>query len=367
MRSDCRPREHPLLIEAPRLERAHVEFPEGSWTSFDRYSRYGSIVRTIRANLGPGNHRVLDVGDTAGYLLAFDAGLDAVGLDPVVTPVPLPGTVRLAGDGTRLPFPDRSFAAVVSSDVLEHVAPARRPEFLSELSRVAQEVVIVAAPFDTPGVAGAEELVRRFVLLASGDHQAQLEEHRDNGLPGLEESIALLVGQSLHVATSGNGNLHDWIAMMMLKHQITSRPALDPLDAGYDIFYNLLYASRENVEPFYRQLIVARRSRAPVLTAPPVDILGVSDDPTPLLTLCTAANVAEVSRQDTVPRLDAIQRELSLVSTTIEHRIDTLEQRFVSLGDQIEGLNRRIAKVTGLLRHPLETVRHRVRPAPDDR
>ena len=49
---------------------------------------------------------MLDVGDGAGYLSAFDPDLDAVSVDLAPTADPLPGTVRLSADGTRLPFAD---------------------------------------------------------------------------------------------------------------------------------------------------------------------------------------------------------------------------------------------------------------------
>ena len=60
------------MTEPFRHERAGVAFPQMAWTSFDRYGRYGAIVRAVRANLGDGPLRVLDVGDTAGHLQAFD-------------------------------------------------------------------------------------------------------------------------------------------------------------------------------------------------------------------------------------------------------------------------------------------------------
>ncbi len=63
-----------------------------AWTSFDRYARYAAIDRAVRASLGPGPRRVLDVGDTAGHLHTFDPELDVVGVDVQLEPL------RLAGD-----------------------------------------------------------------------------------------------------------------------------------------------------------------------------------------------------------------------------------------------------------------------------
>ncbi len=60
---------------------AGISFPQATWTSFDRYGRYAAIVGAVRACLGDGPQRVLDVGDSAGYLQLFDPGLEVVGLD----------------------------------------------------------------------------------------------------------------------------------------------------------------------------------------------------------------------------------------------------------------------------------------------
>src|SRR4029079_15860530 len=103
-----------------------------------------------------------------------------------------PGAVVARSDGTQLPFADHTFDAVVSSDVLEHVRPERRAAFLAELRRVSRDLVVVAAPFDTPGVAGVEELVRRYALLATGTKQLQLDEHQDHGLPDLDATVGVL-------------------------------------------------------------------------------------------------------------------------------------------------------------------------------
>ena len=51
------------MTDGIRKEHRHVEFPGATWTAFDRYSRYGAIVRALRATLGAGPLRVLDVGD----------------------------------------------------------------------------------------------------------------------------------------------------------------------------------------------------------------------------------------------------------------------------------------------------------------
>lgn len=286
----------------PALAPGTIAYPQATWTSFDRYDRYVEIARLVRSSLGPGAHRVLDVGDTAGYLTLLEPELWVVGIDIALEADRLDGNRPLLGDGSRLPFADDTFDAVVSSDVLEHVLPDRRDAFLAELRRVSRELVVVAAPFDTPGVAGAEDLVRRYAALALGAPQPQLEEHRDRGLPNLEDSLAGLLAAGGEGAVIGNGNLWDWLVSMLLRFQLEARPALDPLSQGYDIFHNMALASMPSPPPFYRHLVVSWIDRAPELvdegddaaaegTVPPADLVA-------LASVLVAADTSEVVRQD---------------------------------------------------------------------
>jgi hypothetical protein len=334
--------------ESPRLSRLevlHVRHPGAVWTSFDRYSRYSALAGVVRASLGPGRHRVLDVGDASGYLQVFDPELDVVSADISTYGEPLPGAVRIVADGAALPFAVDTFDAVISSDALEHVPRGRRADFLREAARVARELVAVAAPFDTPGVGGAEDLIRRYALLTTGAQQEQLEEHRDYGLPDLASTRDTLERCGLEVDALGNGNLHDWVSMMLLKHQLMARPTLDPLSAGYDLAYNFLFTGRNHVRPYYRHVVAARRGTAPVWAEPDG---SDSPDAQPLLAAFVAANVSEAVRQDVVPRLDGQAQQLAALVQQLDaqaqqlhghgQRLDTHAQQVDAITTQQEAL-----------------------------
>jgi SAM-dependent methyltransferase len=352
------------------VSRPVAEFPGVVWTSFDRYGRYGAIARAVRASLGPGRHRVLDVGDGAGYLTAFDADLDLLCVDLAPAEDPLPGTRRLAADGARLPVRDAAFDAVVSCDALEHVPAEHRPAFLRELARVSRDVVVVAAPFATVGVTGAEELARRYALLTTGAPQDQLEEHAERGLPELDAARAELEAAGLSVVVHGNGNLHDWLLLMMLKHQLLARPALLPLDASYDMAYNLTLSGRNDVPPFYRHVLVARRADRgePRLGTPPAGFDASPPDTVALLSGWLAATAAEATRQDTVPELHGLHHRVSALearlvqleetSGTLVVRADDTTARLIDLRELLE-------HVYGLIRHPLRSVTGRARRRSD--
>ena len=209
---------------------------------------------------------------------------------------------------------------------------------------MSSDLVIVAAPFDTPGVAGVEELVRRYALVALGTEQPQLDEHRDNGLPDLDDTVAALVAAGLEAVTVGDGHLWDWLLVMVLRFQLESRPALGPLAAGYDVLYNASLSGRSLVPPYYRHLVVARAGGAPA-----VGDRTVPDDLPPDFAAVAAALIAadstEVSRQDTVPRLDRLQYDMGDVT----NRLVRLEERIDALTELVEGVSAQVLAVKAKL------------------
>jgi hypothetical protein len=350
------------MSPSPFPEPGEVAFPQATWTSFDRYGRYGAIVTAVRSSLGPGRLTVLDVGDSAGHLHLFDPGFDVVGLDVELAAEPLPDTVRVQADGTRLPFPDDAFDAVVSSDVLEHVAPEGRDAFLTELVRVARQLVVVAAPFDTPGVAGCEDLARRYALYSAEAPQPQLEEHRANGLPALDATRAGLEVGGWTTAVAGNGNLWDWLLMMVLRFQLEARRELRPLSEGYDLWYNEMLADRADVGPFYRHLVVAGPAGAPdlgdLVEVPAGD--GASGVPTgsapdiaAVLAALIAADTTEAVRQDARVLARAQDARYEQLAARLDHlgdRLEALIELEVSMAEQVKRVLRPLAKISRPLR-----------------
>jgi len=352
--------------DPPRKERAAVEFPEATWTSFDRYARYGGIVRAVRANLGPGKRTALDVGDNSGWLLTFDDELLVYSVDVAANREALDGTVAVLGDGARLPVRNGAVDVALSSDALEHVPPDHRDQFVRELARVS-DVVVIAAPFDTPGVAGAEEFVRRYVEAVTTDPQDQLDEHAENGLPSLDGTVDVLRDVGFEVAVTGNGNLQDWLLGMVLKHQLTASPMLDRLNAGIDVLYNSSLAARNDVAPYYRHVIVGCRDRVPVLFEPTSDandevaadairlaLVGASLDLALRHTLWQGTQALHTHEQE-------IADHLMARFSGVEAALAALSGTAGATDVRLRNIEAKLASINELLRHPVRTVGRKVR------
>jgi hypothetical protein len=118
-----------------------------------------------------------------------------VGVDTSFAAAPAPSMIALAYDGRRLPFRDGAFHTVVSMDTLEHVPPAQRPAFITDLARVAASRVILGFPArmgaDGDGLDGERFLQALFRALGAGDPD-WLHEHEALGLPRADEVEAQL-------------------------------------------------------------------------------------------------------------------------------------------------------------------------------
>lgn len=113
------------------------------WLHLKELPYFRSLLRAVEARFYQGielPRPVLDLGCGDGHFasLAFDEPLD-VGLDPWTGPIreaARRGSYRslVQSDGSRIPFPDGTFASAVSNSVLEHIPHLE--EVLVETARV---------------------------------------------------------------------------------------------------------------------------------------------------------------------------------------------------------------------------------------
>ncbi len=223
---------------------------------FDQHQRYkvvAEVLETLSEDSTP--LRILDVGGGDGVILSFLPNEDVVILDQIEAEE-LPGFVK--GDATALPFEDESFDYVTSIDVYEHIEPEFRGKYLSELRRVARKGVLLAAPFDSEGVRGAEELANEVHRVVHGQGNVWLKEHTENSLPDLNEAREFFDKHQDYITMLPNGYLPNWLAMISLTfYSSMLRDEMQELFERLNTFYNEFMYRYDNVEPCYRYLLVS--------------------------------------------------------------------------------------------------------------
>src|SRR3990172_9742337 len=127
---------------------------------FDQYQRYKilqDIVSRIRED--DQTFSIIDVGGHPGCILDFLPNDKITIADQLECDLPQYRKV----DALNLPFDNGSFDIAVSMDVLEHIPPESRSQFLKELCRVARHYVVLAAPFEHSQVVSAERILFEFI------------------------------------------------------------------------------------------------------------------------------------------------------------------------------------------------------------
>lgn len=109
-----------------------------------------NLLQALKDFWPEGIASVLDVGCGDGKLsevVKSSFNTELVGLDFSFEPLRHTTFPVVNGDASNLPFPDKSFDLVMTTDMLEHMPPALESQAWSELFRVGREYVLVAVPF----------------------------------------------------------------------------------------------------------------------------------------------------------------------------------------------------------------------------
>lgn len=239
---------------------------------FDQFGRYqiiAEVVNGLRTRLGVARLRILDVG---GYqvderfgerlpLTVFLPEDEIAALDTI--PSDLPNYYQ--GDGTAMPFEDGAYDLVVTADTLEHIPAALRQKFVAELSRVSRYGVALVAPFFSPETELAEIVLDRYFMAELRYKHPFLQEHRDFGLPRVDQTVAWFAEQGCVTADFPSGYVHSWLEMMVLRSLLWRLTEDDSLVGTLEEYYNRVLFPIERREPAYRHLIVAAPPSQPAL------------------------------------------------------------------------------------------------------
>ena len=223
---------------------------------FDMHQRYAQC-RAVLARLPGAQRTILDVGGVlggAGGHLATSGDFFFEETAPISTDVrPSDHPDHRATPPGTLPFADASFDVVLSLDVLEHVASDDRHALLDELARVSARFVLLAAPFATPGVADADQVLFATIQARHGYAHEFLRQHLAHGHPDLAGTIAYWEARGARVVALPNGWLPYWQAMQLLNLPL-AEPAMGERYARAQALYNATVHDWR--EPAYRHLLV---------------------------------------------------------------------------------------------------------------
>lgn len=236
--------------------------------TFDQVERYRGaalIVEQVRQVFGIPALRVLDIG---GFFrtLAGKPILPAPRMIPDCTcsvvdiePADLPGYQSMDPE-QPLPFGDDAFPVTICMDVMEHIPPAKRLEFLEDALRVTSGVLIIGAPFMHPERVEADQWLAGFLQSLFGEPNPMLREHLEHGLPDAAVLQLALDAAGLRYFSFPNGDLGMWRLVMAVKHllQIARGPDM-VMRFEADM---LAWADPISVvEPGYRDMFVIVRHR----------------------------------------------------------------------------------------------------------
>jgi len=223
---------------------------------FDQYQRY-RLVAEILDRLRESGERfmILEVGGFHGLARKFLDQDDVVIVDLFCNGENL----DIISDAENLPFPDRAFPVVISTDFLEHIKPQDRSIAIQEMARVSSELVLLAAPFQYQLARSAEKLVFDFIKDWLGYEHKYLKEHLEREAPDLIETESELIKAGFDTIIFPNCYLERWLLMMLIYYYFEGLPSGMKIRQEISRFYNQHYFWKDIAEPAYRHLILASR------------------------------------------------------------------------------------------------------------
>lgn len=245
---------------------------------FDQYSRYKACSHLIRQAGVRQGYSVLDIGSGPECLFGqFMPDAEVNYVDPLISIGSGPN--RISGDVFSTNLDGRHFDCVTAVDVLEHVPAKHRQAFLSRLSSLSRQALVLGFPTADTSEAGAvdDELNRRYRAVFGHDY-SWLDEHSKYGLPKLTETVEQLEALGWHCKTIGHGYA-PWLKELLgFTICVWDVPALQSVvEEISDEFNHKLYAN-DFRPPFYRQFVVASRQPIPDLPPPVSSICDQESD-----------------------------------------------------------------------------------------
>ncbi len=292
--------------------------------NFDVYQRLKGIASLVDELRVSDKAQILDVGGYPGLLADILSQWEVITLDKPICP----RHNYIAGDGLQLPFADRVFELVISSDTLEHIPSPHRQKFLTELLRVSSHWLIIASPFASSQVNLAEQLLNDLSRVVKHSDNPWLREHQELGLPSLYEVLRELHTTGCSTLSVPNGELVGWFLTMGVQILLECIPAGNTISHQLSQMINLQW--KELIFPStlsYRQIILA-------------DKLGKPIDITPRIN----ADRSRVDSEEIQEKIHSVGiAYIKQLEKVISHQVDELK----NLRNEVAQLQSRLEKIEG--------------------
>ena len=159
----------------------------------------------------------------------------------------------IQAEGTRLPFKSDSFDVVSALDVLEHIPPPSRADFLKELCRVSRDKIVVSFPYHDKNIQNTENVLFHQIRTLYKIEHLQLKEHKEYGLPDGEATAEELRSEARSVAGFKYGSLKTWLLLQSIKNCFMFKEQTCDIHSILDRCFLTLSLKHESQAPFARQ------------------------------------------------------------------------------------------------------------------
>lgn len=232
---------------------------------FHQYQRYKLaelIVNKLKTQ--DRKYKILEVGANEHRNLEHFLPNDEISyLDIELPEELLSDPAFIKGDATNMHFGDNSFDFVVALDVLEHISPEKRSDFLSETHRVSTQGVILSAPFLNSSNQSAEIRVTSFFKSLYNEDIVWQQEHEQNGLPILDEELAQISRISnFQPIVINHGNTIVWEKLMRMEFLTRLEPGLNEYWEKINTFYNEEVFSNDYSSQAVRSFVIIPKTES---------------------------------------------------------------------------------------------------------
>lgn len=293
--------------------------------SFDYVGRYQIIAEIVSQYFSEKNARnILDVGGLGGFLdQVLDIPLTVLDEEASTNET---GNER-QGDGARMAVDDGAYDVVVTSDTLEHIPASDRKNFIKELVRVSDDLVILCAPFAGNGSAEAEAKVQKYFTGLVGHPHRWLQEHADYGLPTVAEIKTYFKQAGMEPIVFGHSTVDLWRQLMTINLVSNEMGQADVHKKLQELnqFYNENILFNDFTDKGYRMFFVGSKKRE---LAQPIVAAGLTvENYKELMKLTNEFYENALAEAEYVPKLRVRVKELHDETINLAERIAKTEDR----------------------------------------